>query len=57
LKQLLVNERSAHAVASAVKRRKDGTKIENVHGFYALTMTDVGWKMYAVADTTFCGSH
>ena len=48
-----VNERSAHAVASAVRCRKDGTKIENVHGFYAFTMTDEGWKMYAVADVTF----
>jgi len=48
-----VNEHSAHAVASAVRRRKDGTKIENVHGFYAFTMTDDGWKMYAVADVTF----
>ena len=48
-----VNETSAHAVASAVRRRQDGTAIENVHGFYAFTMTDEGWKMYAVADTTF----
>ena len=48
-----VSEHSAHAVASAVRRRKDGTKIENVHGFYAFTMTDEGWKMFAVADVTF----
>ena len=48
-----LNEHSAHAVASAVRRRKDGTKIENVHGFYAFTMTKQGWKMYAVADVTF----
>ena len=48
-----LNEHSAHAVASAVRRRKDGTQIENVHGFYAFTMTEQGWKMYAVADVTF----
>ena len=48
-----LNEHSAHAVASAVRRRKDGTRIENVHGFYAFTMTEQGWKMYAVADVTF----
>lgn len=48
-----VNDRDAHAVASAVRRRKDGSKIESIHGFYAFTMTDEGWKMYAVADTTF----
>lgn len=48
-----VSEHDAHAVASAVRRRKDGSKIESVHGFYAFTMTDDGWKMYAVADTTF----
>ena len=48
-----LNERSAHAVATAVRCRKDGTKIENVHGFYAFTMTEHGWKMYAVADVTF----
>ena len=48
-----LNEHSAHAVASAVRRRKDGTQIENVHGFYAFAMTEQGWKMYAVADVTF----
>ncbi|MEW8276238.1 MAG: hypothetical protein AB2733_19355 [Candidatus Thiodiazotropha taylori] len=48
-----VNEHEAHAVASAVRRRKDGSKIENVHGFYAFAMTNDGWKMYAVADITF----
>ncbi len=48
-----INERDAHATASAVRRRKDGSKIESVHGFYAFTMTDDGWKMYAVADNTF----
>ena len=48
-----LNEHSAHAVASAVRCRKDGSKIESVHGFYAFTMTAEGWKMFAVADVTF----
>lgn len=48
-----VNDSEAHAVASAVRCRKDGSRIESVHGFYALTKTVDGWKMYAVADTTF----
>ncbi|MEM7465435.1 MAG: hypothetical protein AAF387_00975 [Pseudomonadota bacterium] len=48
-----INQHEAHAVASAIRRRKDGTIIENVHGFYAFTMTDSGWKIYAVADIAF----
>ncbi len=48
-----VSEHDAHAVASAVRRRKDGSKIESVHGFYAFTLINGDWKMYAVADTTF----
>ena len=48
-----VNETEAHAVASAVRRRKDGSKIESVHGFYAFTLIDDEWKMYAVADTAY----
>jgi hypothetical protein len=47
------NDSEAHAVASAVRCSKDGSKIESVHGFYAFTKTGDGWKMYAVADTTF----
>ena len=48
-----VNDIEAHAVASAVRRRADGSKIESVHGFYAFTMTDDGWKIYAFAEATF----
>lgn len=48
-----VNDREAHAVASAVRCKKDGSRIESVHGFYAFTKTSDGWKMYAIADTTF----
>lgn len=47
------NNLEAHAVASAVRCRADGSKIESVHGFYAFKKTDDGWKMYAVADATF----
>jgi len=48
-----VTETDAHAVASAVRCRSDGSKIESVHGFYAFTKTDDGWKMYAVAEVEF----
>ena len=48
-----VNDREAHAVASAIRCRKDGSRIEHVHGFYAFTNTLSGWKIYAVADTSF----
>lgn len=48
-----INSLEAHAVASAIRCRKDGTKIEHVHGFYAFTKKSGEWKMYAVADTTF----
>ena len=50
---MAVSEHDAHAVASAIRRQKDGSRIENVHGFYAFTLTDDGWKMYAVADIVF----
>lgn len=48
-----INDTEAHAVAFAVRRRADGSKIESVHGFYAFTRTAAGWKMYALADITF----
>ncbi len=47
------NERDAHATASAIRCKKDGSVIEHVHGFYAFTRTPQGWKMYAVADNSF----
>ncbi len=40
-----INDHHAHAVASAVRRRVDGSVIERVHGFYALTKIDGSWKM------------
>ncbi|WDE01676.1 hypothetical protein [Thalassomonas actiniarum] len=48
-----INDKEAHAVAFAVRRRADGSKIESVHGFYAFSRTSEGWKMYALADITF----
>ncbi|WP_281557524.1 hypothetical protein [Thalassomonas sp. RHCl1] len=48
-----INNKEAHAVALAVRRRADGSKIESVHGFYAFNRTSEGWKMYALADITF----
>jgi hypothetical protein len=47
------NDKEAHAVASAIRCREDGSKIESVHGFYAFTNTESGWKMFAVADIAF----
>ena len=47
------NDQEAHAVASSIRRRKDGSIIEHVQAFYAFTKTDQGWKMYAVSDVTF----
>lgn len=48
-----VNQQEAHAVASAVRCRKDGSVIESVHGFYAFTLIEGEWKMYALADNTY----
>ncbi len=48
-----VNSKEAHAVASVRRCRKDGSKIESVHGFYAFTHTPGGWKIFAVADIAF----
>lgn len=47
------NEKKAHAVASSIRRRKDGSIIENVNAFYAFTKTNDGWKMFVVSDVTF----
>lgn len=48
-----VNEKQAHAVASSIRRRKDGSIIEYVDAFYAFTKTNEGWKMFAISDVTF----
>lgn len=47
------NEKQAHAVASSIRRRADGSIIEYVDAFYAFTNTKDGWKMFAVSDVTF----
>ena len=48
-----INETTAHAVASAIRCRADGSIIEKVHGFYAFTKVEGKWKMCAVADITY----
>lgn len=48
-----VNETEAHLTASAQRCRKDGSVIEKVHGFYAFTKTNEGWRMFALADITY----
>jgi hypothetical protein len=41
----------AHVILRhATRVRKDGTPIETVSGFYALTRTPSGWKVFAVSD-------
>lgn len=47
------NEKQAHAVASSIRRKADGSIIEYVDAFYAFTKTSDGWKMFAVSDVTF----
>ena len=47
------NEKQAHAVASCIRRKADGSMIEHVDAFYAFTRADDGWKMFAVSDVTF----
>ncbi len=47
-----INQLQAHAVAVAVRRRVDGSIIEQVHGFYAFTKVDGTWKMYAFSEVT-----
>ena len=48
-----VNDLNAHVVASATRRRADGSQIERVHAFYDFTKVDGAWKMYALADIVF----
>lgn len=45
-----INERGAHAAASATRCRADGSVIERVHGFYAFTNSNGEWKMYAFGE-------
>jgi hypothetical protein len=43
----------AHLILrSATRVRADGSPIETISGFYALTRTQAGWKFFAVSDIT-----
>lgn len=43
--------RKAHLILhSGTRVRKDGSPIETVAAFYALTRTDTGWKFFALSD-------
>jgi len=45
--------KKAHVILhSATRVKKDGTPIETVSGFYALTRTQAGWKFFALSDIT-----
>lgn len=46
-------DKKAHVILhSATRVKKDGTPIETVSGFYALTRTEAGWKFFALSDIT-----
>lgn len=50
---VMATEKKAHVVLrSATRVRKDGTPIETVPGFYALTRTAEGWKFFALSGIT-----
>lgn len=43
--------RKAHVILhSGTRIRKDGSPIETVAAFYALSRTDTGWKFFALSD-------
>ena len=48
-----INDQNAHVVASATRRRADGSQIERVHAFYDFAKFDGAWKMYAIAEIVF----
>ena len=46
-----LTSKKAHLILHTGTRvRKDGTPIETVAAFYALTRTDTGWKFFALSD-------
>jgi hypothetical protein len=50
---VFATDKKAHLILhSATRVKKDGTPIETVSGFYALTRTDAGWKFFALSDIT-----
>ena len=48
-----INDYQAHAAASAVRCRADGSIIERIHGFYAFTRIDNEWKMFALSEVIY----
>ncbi len=50
---VFATDKKAHVILhSATRVKKDGTPIETVSGFYALTRTATGWKFFALSDIT-----
>ena len=48
-----LTDKKAHLILRTGTRvRQDGTPIEKVAAFYALTRTDAGWKFFALSDIT-----
>ena len=48
-----VTDKKAHLILRTGTRvRRDGSPIETVAAFYALTRTDAGWKFFALSDIT-----
>lgn len=49
--------RKAHLILhSGTRVRKDGSPIETVAAFYALTRTESGWKFFALSDISVPGA-
>ncbi len=50
---VFATDKKAHLILhSATRVKVDGTPIETVSGFYALTKTETGWKFFALSDIT-----
>jgi len=50
---VFLSDTKAHLILRhATRVRADGSPIETVSGFYALTRTAVGWKFFALSDIT-----
>jgi hypothetical protein len=50
---VFATDKKAHLILHNAKRVKaDGTLIETVSAFYALTRTSTGWKFFALSDMT-----
>ncbi len=52
-----ITAKKAHLILrSGTRVKADGTPIETVSAFYALTRTDTGWKFFALSDITIPAS-